>query len=172
MHDIGSHISYARHHKHSYYLIKHGDLRGFSPEEIEVMALVARYHRRGTPRRRDEAYGELGTSARRAVRTLASILRVAECLDRSHSQVISNLEIVDEPDGVILRVSTGGDAELEAWATDRHLAPFARLVGKPVRIELATSAGANQKPARKQRRATLEQVVNTELTARKPRRNR
>src|SRR4030095_12156956 len=49
MHDIGAHISFGRHHRHSYYLITNGDLRGFQPEEIEIMALVARYHRRSTP---------------------------------------------------------------------------------------------------------------------------
>ena len=45
LHDIGVHISYERHHRHSYYLIKNGDLRGFDPEEIEIIALIARYHR-------------------------------------------------------------------------------------------------------------------------------
>ena len=51
LHDIGVHISYERHHKHSYYLIKNGDLRGFEPDEIEIIALVARYHRQATPKR-------------------------------------------------------------------------------------------------------------------------
>jgi exopolyphosphatase/guanosine-5'-triphosphate,3'-diphosphate pyrophosphatase len=50
LHDIGTLISFVRHHRHSYYLIKNGDLRGFQPDEIEVIALVARYHRRGTPK--------------------------------------------------------------------------------------------------------------------------
>ena len=59
MHDLGGHISYSGHHKHSYYLIKNGDLRGFHPDEIEVMALVARYHRRGTPRRSHDEYARL-----------------------------------------------------------------------------------------------------------------
>ncbi len=49
LHDIGHHISYPGHHKHTYYLIKNGDLRGFDPAEIEVLANVARYHRRGHP---------------------------------------------------------------------------------------------------------------------------
>ena len=49
LHDIGVHISYERHHKHSYYLIKNGDLRGFEPEEVDTIALVARYHRRAAP---------------------------------------------------------------------------------------------------------------------------
>ena len=51
LHDIGNHISYEKHHRHSYYLIKNGDLRGFEPEEIDVIALVTRYHRRATPKR-------------------------------------------------------------------------------------------------------------------------
>ena len=87
LHDVGGLISYARHHRHSYYLIKNGDLRGFHPDEIEVIALVARYHRRGTPKRSHEEYAGLSSALRRTVRTLASILRVAESLDRSHGQV-------------------------------------------------------------------------------------
>ena len=59
LHDVGNHISYERHHRHSYYLIKNGDLRGFEPDEIEVIALVARYHRRGTPKRDHDGYGDL-----------------------------------------------------------------------------------------------------------------
>ena len=95
MHDLGVHISYARHHRHSYYLIKNGDLRGFEPDEIDVMALVARYHRRGTPKRTHAEYAELPAPRRRTVRILSSILRVAESLDRSHAQVISALELQD-----------------------------------------------------------------------------
>ena len=138
MHDVGAHISYARHHKHSYYLIKNGDLRGFHPDEIEVMALVARYHRRGVPRRSHEEYAQLPKPMRRAVRTLASILRVAESLDRSHSQVISALELHDDGAGLRLEVRTSGDAELEVWATQRHVGPFEKLLGKPVRVESST----------------------------------
>jgi exopolyphosphatase/guanosine-5'-triphosphate,3'-diphosphate pyrophosphatase len=78
MHDLGTHISYSAHHKHSYYLIRHGDLRGFHPDEIEVMALVARYHRRGIPRKSHQEYARLPSDLRRTVRALASILRVAK----------------------------------------------------------------------------------------------
>ena len=137
LHDIGGLISYARHHRHSYYLIKNGDLRGFHPDEIEVIALVARYHRRGTPKRSHEEYAGLSSSLRRTVRTLASILRVAESLDRSHAQSISGLELRDRGEDVLLQVHTGSDAELEVWATNRHLQPFEKLLGKPVRLESA-----------------------------------
>jgi exopolyphosphatase/guanosine-5'-triphosphate,3'-diphosphate pyrophosphatase len=134
LHDLGAHISYARHHRHSYYLIKNGDLRGFEPAEIEVIALVARYHRRGTPKRAHEEYANLSPPRRRTVRTLASILRVAESLDRSHAQVISHLELQDRGDNVLLQLRTAGDAELEVWAASRHMGPFEKFVQKPVHL--------------------------------------
>jgi exopolyphosphatase/guanosine-5'-triphosphate,3'-diphosphate pyrophosphatase len=137
LHDIGTHISYERHHRHSYYLIRNGDLRGFDPDEIEVIALVARYHRRGTPKRSHEEYSRLPSPLRRTVRTLASILRVAESLDRSHTQTIASLDLRDRGNDALLQVHTSGDAELEVWATNRHLQPFERILGKPVRLEAA-----------------------------------
>ena len=138
LHDIGSLISYERHHRHSYYLIRNGDLRGFDPDEIEVVALVARYHRRGTPKRSHEEYSRLPSPLRKTVRTLASILRVAESLDRSHTQTIAGLDFRDRGADALLQIKTTGDAELEVWATNRHLQPFEALLGKPVRLEAAT----------------------------------
>jgi exopolyphosphatase/guanosine-5'-triphosphate,3'-diphosphate pyrophosphatase len=135
LHDIGVHISYPRHHKHSYYLIKNGDLRGFEPEEIEVIGLVARYHRSATPKKTHEGFAELGGKQRRTVRTLAAILRLAEGLDRSHAQAISGVELQERADRYRLKVRTAGDAELEVWAAGRHIEPFERLVGKPVAVE-------------------------------------
>jgi exopolyphosphatase/guanosine-5'-triphosphate,3'-diphosphate pyrophosphatase len=136
LHDIGVHISYEGHHKHSYYMIKNGDLRGFEPDEIETIALVARYHRQATPKRRHEGFADLPRRTRRTVRTLAAILRLGEGLDRSHAQSISGLEIHDRGDDDLLQLRTSGDAELELWAAARHAAPFERMTGKPLRFEV------------------------------------
>jgi exopolyphosphatase/guanosine-5'-triphosphate,3'-diphosphate pyrophosphatase len=144
LHDIGVHISYEGHHKHSCYLIKNGDLRGFEPDEIETIALVARYHRRATPDKRHAEYEGLGRRQRRTIRALAAILRLAESLDRSHSQVISGLELHDRGEDVLLQVRTTGDAELELWAATRHAAPFARLIGKPLHVEVSDTAYVEQ----------------------------
>ena len=166
MHDIGGHISFSGHHKHSYYLIKNGDLRGFHPDEIEVMALVARYHRRGTPKRSHPQYAQLPATLRRTVRTLASILRVAESLDRSHGQPVSGLEVHDRGEDVVIQLHSGGDAELEVWATARHLEPFEQVVGKPVRLEMAHTEPATT--ARKRpRRNGSQSRVNPDLTNRR-----
>jgi exopolyphosphatase/guanosine-5'-triphosphate,3'-diphosphate pyrophosphatase len=144
LHDIGVHISYERHHKHSYYLIKNGDLRGFEPDEIDAIALLARYHRSATPKRRHEGFGELPRKRRAAVRTLAAILRLAESLDRSHSQTISTIDLRDRGDDGLLQIRTAGDAELELWAAGRHAAPFERILGKPLRIEVSGHAYVEQ----------------------------
>jgi exopolyphosphatase / guanosine-5'-triphosphate,3'-diphosphate pyrophosphatase len=147
MHDLGVHISYPRHHKHSYYLIKNGDLRGFEPQEIEVIGLVARYHRSGTPKKSHQEYAHLPADLRKAVRLLSSILRLAESLDRSHAQVISGLELRDRGEDFLLQLQARDDAELEIWATSRHLAPFEELLGRPLRLEVTAQAAADR-PAR------------------------
>jgi exopolyphosphatase / guanosine-5'-triphosphate,3'-diphosphate pyrophosphatase len=142
LHDIGVHIRYERHHKHSYYLVCNGNLRGFEPLEVETIALIARYHRRAVPVRGHEGYSDLPKRRRRVVRTLAAMLRLAETLDRSHSQIVTGLTIQDRDDAVLLELQTSGDAELELWAASRHTAPFEAVIGKPLRIEAVQSAPA------------------------------
>ena len=141
LHDIGEHISYERHHRHSFYLIKNGDLRGFEPEEIEVIGLVARYHRRGEPKKSHEDYGALSSGLRRTVKLLAGIVRLAEGLDRSHSQTISSLHLREKKDGLVIRLRAGGDAELELWAAERHTQPLADALGKPIKFDVTSQKG-------------------------------
>jgi exopolyphosphatase/guanosine-5'-triphosphate,3'-diphosphate pyrophosphatase len=139
LHDIGVHISYERHHRHSYYLIKNGDLRGFDPQEIEIIALIARYHRQATPKKSHEGYGDLAGPMRRAVKALAAMVRLAEGLDRSHSQALSGIDLFPRGDDYLARLRTNGDAELELWAAHRHVAPLEGLLGKPIHFEVAGS---------------------------------
>jgi exopolyphosphatase/guanosine-5'-triphosphate,3'-diphosphate pyrophosphatase len=86
------------------------------------------------PKKSHQEYAGLPAPLRRTVRTLASILRVAESLDRTHAQVVSGLELEDRGEDLLIQLHTRGDAELELWATTHHLEPFGKLVGKPVRL--------------------------------------
>jgi exopolyphosphatase/guanosine-5'-triphosphate,3'-diphosphate pyrophosphatase len=141
LHDIGVHISYEKHHRHSYYLIKHGDLRGFDPTESEVLALVARYHRRATPKKGHPGYTDLPPRLRKVVKVLSACVRLAEGLDRSHAQVIDSVSLHDRGREYVLQLHTSGDAELELWSASRHAEAFEELVGKPVRFEIAPARG-------------------------------
>ncbi len=134
LHDVGNHISYERHHRHSYYLIKNGDLRGFEPAEIETVALVARYHRRAEPRREHEGYQDLPRGLRHAVRVLGAILRLSESLDRSRHSLIRGLTVNTTADTIALELEGHGDAELEVWAASRQLAPLERAIGRQMRL--------------------------------------
>ncbi len=145
LHDVGVHISYERHHRHSYYLIKNGDLRGFDPDEIEIIALIARYHRQATPKKSHEGYGDLRGSTRKTVKMLSAMVRLAEGLDRSHAQALEGIDLYPRGDDYLARLRTTGDAELELWAAHRHVGPLEAVLGKPVRFEVAN--GANKDPA-------------------------
>jgi len=134
LHDIGNHISYEKHHRHSYYLIKHGDLRGFEPEEIEVIALVARYHRRATPARSHPGASDLSKKLLRTVRILSAFLRVAETLDRSRNSVVHKVEVRERLGTLRLNVFAVADAELEVWAANRQRKAIESALGRPVRI--------------------------------------
>jgi len=141
LHDIGVHISYERHHKHSYYLIKNGDLRGFEPSEIEMIALIARYHRQNLPTKSHEGYQGLDNTRRRTVRLLGALLRLAEGLERSHAQVVTGVRVQHPVKGrrlpLRIRLRTAGDAELEIWAAHRHVAALADWLDRPILFEIS-----------------------------------
>ena len=141
LHDIGHHISYPGHHKHTYYLIKNGDLRGFHPLEIEVLANVARYHRRGHPCKRHAPYAALPKPARRAVRVLAGCLRIADALDRSHRQVVRRVHVSERQGVLRLQVEASGNSELELWGVARRGRLLGKALGFDLRVEARHLAG-------------------------------
>src|SRR5207253_783525 len=93
LHDVGYHISYERHHKHSYHLILHAELLGTTPTEQVIIANVARYHRGAAPRRRHRNFGGLDRDLRRRIKRLAAILRVADGFDRGHAGSAATLKV-------------------------------------------------------------------------------
>jgi len=155
LHDIGNHISYEKHHRHSYYLIKHGDLRGFDPDEIHVIALLTRYHRRATPKPGHIGFDDLNKELRRSVTILSAFLRLAETLDRSRHGVIRGIEVRERLGVISILVQAVGDAELEVWAAHKQASALEEALDRKVRIEKV--------PYRKGLKA-----VNTELARTKP----
>lgn len=116
LHDVGYLINPRQHHKHSYYLIKNSDLAGFAAEEIELIANVARYHRRALPEEDHRTLKDLDPDLRDTLTVLAGILRLADGLDRSHFGVITSVRCEITPEAVELALTTTDDAALEIWA--------------------------------------------------------
>jgi len=134
MHDIGYYISHRKHHKHALYLIRYADLRGFREEEIEVMASVARYHRRSTPKKRHERYRKLDKPLRKKVEKLSGILRIADGMDRSHYQNVQNVDIEIEEDNINIALTTKSDPQLEIWGAMRKSQLFEKVTGRTLHI--------------------------------------
>ena len=134
MHDIGYYISYRKHHKHALYIIRHADLRGFTEDEIDIMANVARYHRRSTPSKGHFLYKKLEKPLRKKVKNLAAFLRIADGLDRSHYQNVQKLEIDNREDKILLYIKTMGDPELEIWGATRKADLLKKVTKKKVEI--------------------------------------
>jgi len=134
MHDIGYYISHSKHHKHALYIIRNADLRGFTGDEIEVMANVARYHRRSTPKSRHYHYEKLQPDLKEKIKKLAAILRIADGLDRSHYQNVQSMEIIKEEKSILFRLITESDAQLEIWGASRKNLLFEEVTGAVLKI--------------------------------------
>ena len=91
LHDVGYFIAYSSHHKHSYHLIRHAELFGFSPGERELIAQIARYHRKSLPKRKHETFQALHEEDRQRVERLGGILRLADGLDRRRSSAVRSV---------------------------------------------------------------------------------
>lgn len=136
LHDIGYLIAHKGHHKHSYYLIRNGGLQGFGEQEIEVIANLARYHRKGRPRKNHYSYQNLSPENRQVVRRLIPIIRLANALDRTHYQIVEDVTGKVDASGVRVSVRTDQDAELELWMARRHGELFKREYGVSLTIDL------------------------------------
>ena len=136
LHDIGYLINSRQHHKHAYYLIKNSDLSGFTAEEIDVVANIARYHRRSVPNRKHDGFGELPDGMQRVINVLSALLRIADGLDRSQFSVVQQVD-VKLGKSVVITVQASGDAELELWAARGRSDLFEKVFKRPVEFVTA-----------------------------------
>jgi exopolyphosphatase/guanosine-5'-triphosphate,3'-diphosphate pyrophosphatase len=132
LHDIGCYVGYSRHQRHSYYLITHADLTGFSADEIEVMASIARYHKGAGPKESHENWRRLDPYLRPVVEKLAALLRIADALDRSHRQIVTEVSCRSGVKKVELEVSSRADCEAELAAARRKSDLFERIFHRKV----------------------------------------
>jgi exopolyphosphatase/guanosine-5'-triphosphate,3'-diphosphate pyrophosphatase len=135
LHDIGYLISERQHHKHTHYLITNTELGGLSSDELLVIANIARYHRRAHPHSKHESFDGLTPKLQRSVRILASLLRIADGLDRTHFSVVRTVDVkIGATVKIIAHVT--GDAELEAWAAKGRADLFERTFRRRVQLTL------------------------------------
>jgi len=134
LHNIGTFISISSHHKHSQYIIMHGELRGFSPSEIEIIGQVARYHRKSPPSEKNPAYSMLKPKHRRAVDVLSGFLRLANGLERGHRQNVESITAEDDGRTMTLFLKTRVEPDIEIWAADQLKSWLENVLQKKITI--------------------------------------
>jgi len=143
LHNCGIYISHSSHHKHSYYLIRHAELLGYTEVELELIANIARYHRRSRPKKRHEAYIKLSEPYRLIVRQLSALLRLAVALDRRQCGAIEHMECRYDPEYRQLHLHltpshSQDDCALELWNLEYKKVIFEEEFGVKVVATLGT----------------------------------
>lgn len=119
LHDIGEHVSTDGHERHTAYLIQNGRLRGFSPVEIDVLACLGRFHKRGNPKASFEPYARQSAENQKRIGQLVALLQVADGLDRSHGGPVRDVHVYATQEVVDVVVDADDEIDLELWGLRR-----------------------------------------------------
>ena len=141
VHNVGMIIAHSGHHKHAYYIIRNSEqLTGFSEHETELVALIARYHRKSHPGPKHPEFARLEPDDRRLVRILAGMLRIAIGLDRRHGALVSAVAVRRVAErrhqGLVIEpvVPTGDDVGVEVFAAQARAGLLADALGVDVQV--------------------------------------
>lgn len=143
LHNVGLFVSHAAHHKHSYYVIRNSDqLNGFTDREIELIAQVARYHRKSAPKPTHVEFQGLGDADQHLVRVLAGMLRVGIALDRTRQGGIAGIDVADAAGTLTIAVEAraGIDLSLEHYTATQRCRLLGSALDRDVRIDLIGAA--------------------------------
>jgi exopolyphosphatase/guanosine-5'-triphosphate,3'-diphosphate pyrophosphatase len=125
--NVGLVVSHARHHLHTYYIVRNADLVGFTDHEIELIAQIARYHRKSEPKLQHSAFAALSEDDQHTVRMLSAILRIAIGLDRTHDGRTTSVSVTQKNKSLHLLIESEKDEDLDLnlYATQQRVALLA-----------------------------------------------
>ncbi|MBX7244334.1 MAG: Ppx/GppA family phosphatase [Candidatus Sumerlaeaceae bacterium] len=130
LHDVGQFVNYSRHHKHSYYLILNEEFPGLILPQQQIVATIARYHRKSMPGEKHPEYQILSPTAREVVDKCAAILRIADALDREHRQLVHSVEATISRQAVTFELNSKGPVLLELSAAKKKGEFFEKVFGR------------------------------------------
>ncbi len=137
LHDVGYHINYENHNKHSFHLISHAELLGMTPAEQIAIAHVARYHRGASPKRKHRRFSQLDRVLRERITRLSALLRFADGFDRGHVGAVGRLKVRWSQDVVrvtALEAEGATTLRLECWGASRKRGLLELVLGRPVEV--------------------------------------
>jgi exopolyphosphatase/guanosine-5'-triphosphate,3'-diphosphate pyrophosphatase len=143
LHDVGDFLSFNDHQLHSHYIISNAELLGFDKKEIQVIANIARFHRKKLPSKKALKTTGLDEKTNHTIAVLSTFLRFAEKLDRSHSCLVNKAEFIKESkDQVLLAFYSDSDCSLEEWSIVQNRQAFFEAFGKQLEAHCIFSPSA------------------------------
>lgn len=137
LHDVGYIISHDQHHKHSYYIITHSDMPGFTNDEAEMIGIIARYHRKSHPKKKHPEFTNLSFKKQEIVKILAGILRLSEGIDRRRKQYVKDVNIHIKARTVLIKLipACNESYDIEVWGANRRVSLLEESLGIKIIIE-------------------------------------
>lgn len=137
LHDIGHFVSNTGHHKHSAYLVLNSDMPGYTDRERMTIAALCRFHRKSLPQPRHLEYQALDNESKKAVMRLIPLLRLADALDRSHAQKVTDVQAGLSNGGISVTVHADSDIGLELWSGNQVAPLFREVYGLDLAVAQA-----------------------------------
>ncbi len=143
LHDVGDFLSFNNHQLHSHYIISNAELPGFDKKEIQIIANIARFHRKKLPSKKALKNTGLDEKTNHTIAILSTFLRFAEKLDRSHCCLVKKAEFVkSNKDQVLLSFYSDSDCSLEEWSIIQNRQAFYEAFGKELEAKCTVMPSA------------------------------
>jgi exopolyphosphatase/guanosine-5'-triphosphate,3'-diphosphate pyrophosphatase len=137
LHDVGAFLSYNSHHAHTFYIISNAELLGFDQTEVAIIAATALFHRKAFAGPKRPEFAALDRRSQKIVRMLSVFLRMAENLNRGHTNVVRHAALrIAGSKRITLAVQAAGDCQLELWGVQSNQAAFEKELDRTLTIEL------------------------------------
>jgi exopolyphosphatase / guanosine-5'-triphosphate,3'-diphosphate pyrophosphatase len=163
LHDIGMFLSYDTHQAHAYHLIRESNLPGFQPEEIEIIANLAYFHRKNIPKKKHTNLTELSKIAVKSIKLLSALLRIAEGLDRSHAGIVSHIRFyIASTDSLVLEIHAQKECQLEMWEVEKQTKYFKKIFGYSLQPKVLIEHGS-EAPLILEGHAELEETPHVKV---------
>src|SRR5207247_1213022 len=148
LHDIGVRISPDKSHRHGAYLVEHGGLRGFSPQEVATMASMIRFHRgAGRPKPSYGPFAGLDASEREACQVLTGILRIAHGLGRADGSDVDRIRVEIDEGKVLILVSGSANPHGAVAEAEERAGVLERAIDRRIRFEIVPEGRPVTRPA-------------------------
>jgi exopolyphosphatase/guanosine-5'-triphosphate,3'-diphosphate pyrophosphatase len=135
LHDIGHYISAVDHEKHAFYLLNANRLIGLDVCEQNIIANVVRYHRKESPSLQDENFRILSQKDRLIVVKLTALLRLADSMDISHTQLVGDVTLCQSKSSWQIKLHGKSELSLEHWSLSKRKSLFEEAFGVKLEME-------------------------------------